>query len=860
MVGTQDSTDGSPRSRPEMNRFVTVDLNGWLDHLVDESGKARTLGFRSCLYKYDDTWLLGAQALAAARETRTDEPLVDALDAQTSAAGHGSSPAEEREALPAALWQLAADATRRADGPVHLALVIPDGQFLGSVSVRRDTGKTALETLHESLDRSRPRSLTRSRVELVWRSVAALKAVVDQRKLGDRPGAVLVISINRRTFWTVLEFRPWSLTGKGDGPLHIVRSPAMDDCEESEAWTAQRVRTVRRALADQGNDHLGEIGRWTRWVEILATGMGTESLAKLGIDANAIEHRSWPMSCGGWEVWPDTPPINLVTNPLPVALRRRIEGFRNGNEGVPLAIVVESPAGLEMTAAFEASVRQLAKGVPIFRAIGADTAWAAAQLADVLGRDPNAPAWLDKVPGIELEVRTRTKDGTTRATEWLTVVPGNEAIPAGETYHTHPDPARRVTLAPGIEHVHLHLRRGRDGEWDERYVGPESGHTIRPSDHVRIVEPLARVRPLSDEARIEIIEHLSDGRVEALAGSRSSMRWREMSGEEPAAFRSIPELYIFEPSEEAWNDLKRLLHQVVAAAKSSATINPRLKDDLYKCTQKQWQERKFPLGSDGEPPRTTDSQQHRDDQRLLAASTEALLADLERSIQSDERTRTRVANRLHLPLTWLFTGCPDRAVEILLNAAENPEGPAGRALHMENDFSAWSIYSGVGRAARSEDALRGIFDTLIRAWEDEGRQRQDKYLLAAVTHPMARRVAVRRVLNEGRERFERVKRFLDRQLANLLEGIHDPRPQSNARHQANPSLELRYVTMGYRGLCQVRYANPDWFDVEGEDARELFTKLRDAQSIGRPFERDLVERTAPYLIGKGENPSMPGGF
>ena len=841
-----------------MSRFVTVDINGWLDHVVDENGEVRTLGFRSCLYKHEGTWLIGAQALAAAREARTDAPLVNALDGLASAAGHGNPLAKESAALPTALWQLAGDATRRSGTAVHLAVVIPDGRYLRRVTVVGDTGKTALETLHESLERSRPRSLARSRVELIWRSVAALDATMARGRLRDESGAVLVVSVDRRTFWTVLKLRPWSRNGPGAGRPCIVRSPVMEDCGESEAWTAQRVGAVRTALADRGNGHLEEMGRWTRWVEILAAGMGPESLAKFGVDVNAIEHRSWPTPCGGWKSWPDTSPVDLATGPLPTALASRIERFRSGGEGVPVAIVVESPAGLEMTAAFEASVRRLAAGIPVHRATGADTARAAARLAGILGRDPNVPAWLDGVPGIEFEVRT--KGEATGTAEWMTVVPGNEAIPAGKTYHTRPDPARRVTLAPGIEHVHLHLRRGRDGEWDDRYSGWDTGHRIHPSDHVRIVEPLARVRPLSDEARIEIVEHLPDGRVEALAGSRASMRWHELSPTESGTFRSVPELYIFQPSEEAWNDLKRLLHQVVTAADSSAGIGPTLKDNLYKCTQRQWQERKFPLGSDGEPPRTMDPRQHRDSLRLVAASTEALLADLDQAVRSSERLSVKVANRLHLPLTWLFTGCPDRAVEILLDAIEHPVGPAGRTLHMENEFAAWSIYSGVGRAARNEEALRTIFDTLIGAWEKGGSGRQDKYLLAAVTHPMARRVAVRRVLNESRDRFERVKHFLHRQLDNLLGGIRDPRPRSNGKSRSRPSLELRYVTMGYRGLCQVRYANLDWFDVDGDDASRASAKLRRAWSIGGAFERDLVERTAPYLLGKGKDPSMPGGF
>ena len=143
---------------------------------------------------------------------------------------------------------------------------------------------------------------------------------------------------------------------------------------------------------------------------------------------------------------------------------------------------------------------------------------------------------------------------------------------------------------------------------------------------------------------------------------------------------------------------------------------------------------------------------------------------------------------------------------------------------------------------------------LIGKWEDAGGQSQDRFLLAAVTHPMARRVGVRRVLSESEERFERVKRFLGQQLDNVLDGKHDPRCKSQ------PATELRYVTMGYRGLCQVRYANPGGFPDDTDEAREAFAKLRQARARGNKFVQDLIDRTAPYLIGEGVNPTMPGGF
>ena len=62
---------------------------------------------------------------------------------------------------------------------------------------------------------------------------------------------------------------------------------------------------------------------------------------------------------------------------------------------------------------------------------------------------------------------------------------------------------------------------------------------------------------------------------------------------------------------------------------------------------------------------------------------------------------------------------------------------------MDNEYAAWSIYSGIGRTVKSEESLRVIYDTLIGLWESGGRREQDKFLLAAVTHPLARRFLAR---------------------------------------------------------------------------------------------------------------------
>ncbi len=729
-----------------MSRFITVDPNGWLDHLIDENGVARTLGFRSCLYKFHDTWLFGSQALSATRIARVGRFIVDVATSLNCAAGKQTLSLNQRDSLPSALWQLVADATRRtredsSSGPVHLALVIPDDTYLGGKNTIKNTGKTAIEFLHESFEQLRPQRLIGSRVEFVWRSVAALKAVINQKKLGEDEGAVLVISVNRKTYWTVLKLRYWSKKDQSQSFLCIERSSVMDDCEESEAWTARKVQAVQNAMAAKGISDRDIICRWTRWIEMLATGMNASSLKELGIDINSIEHRSWPKPEGGWKVLSGESPItgqtiSVLDDSLPKSLKCRIKSFLKGKKGrKPLAIVVENPAGEEMTAEFKKSIRRLAGNVVDIHIVKAtDTVRAAAELAENLARDSEtgSPAWLDKVPSIQLEVRKKTQnDSEATDTKWVKIVPGKKAIPAGETYQTEPNGKRCVNLAPGIEHVHLHIRRGGDQMWDERYSGRKTGHTIRPSDHVRIVEPLARLRPLSAEARIKIVEHLPNGEKEILPGSKVGIKWSEMLAEPPDALQSIPDLYIFQSKEDLWEELKVLLGRVVNEACAGNGISFTLKEELYKCTQRQWKDGNFPLGSDGLPPRPTaySSEKYEDDQRLLKDAIAALLSDLEEGVENNQSFSAWQANRLHMPLTWLFTACPERTVKILLDAIVNLDGSAGRVLHMGNDYSAWSIYSGVGRAVRSEDHLRVIFDTLVEIWKNERSPSQDKFRL-----------------------------------------------------------------------------------------------------------------------------------
>ena len=545
-------------------------------------------------------------------------------------------------------------------------------------------------------------------------------------------------------------------------------------------------------------------------------------------------------------------------------LSKIVTNFLNRQINKPIAIIIENPISEELVAGMRFFHQLSGENVPVYFVSGTDTLQAATRLAKVLAESNHheGPAWLDSVPEIQLEVRGKLDDDQVGSTNWVEVVSKNEAVPAGEIYSTPKDRQRQINLAPGIEFIHLHLHRGNSDAWDERYTQ----HAIDPSDHVRVVEPLAKIRPLSEVARIEIIEHLPNDDVETLAGPTNGIKWDDLTSEKPPILGSIPELYIFEASEEGWEDIKPILKRIVASGQSGDNSSQRisLRDALYKCTQNQWKDGRFPLGSDGLPPRTSGGQNYDDDQELLRRAIAIIVRDLEYSVENRSQfEKVGDTNRLHMGLTWLFTGCPDKVTNILLEAIINPVGNSGVTLCVNKQYAAWSIYSGVGRTAKRREILEVIYDELLGRWEEDGGGiKQDKFLLAAVSHPLARRYLVRNLFYEDQKRFERVKRFLWRHLENIVHGIHDPRPGSK-----QPSLELRYVIMGYRGLCQIRYKHPEWFPHDGSgegEAVDVYDTLmqlsKTSKFKNREFEQKLLELSAPYLIGEGRDPTMPGGF
>ena len=65
---------------------------------------------------------------------------------------------------------------------------------------------------------------------------------------------------------------------------------------------------------------------------------------------------------------------------------------------------------------------------------------------------------------------------------------------------------------------------------------------------------------------------------------------------------------------------------------------------------------------------------------------------------------------------------------------------------------------------------------------------------------------------------------------------------------------------------QTRWKNPDWFSVDGEDAVKAHAKFmelrqkRFVENEHQVFLRGLLDKTVPYLIGEGKDPTMPGSF
>ena len=258
----------------------------------------------------------------------------------------------------------------------------------------------------------------------------------------------------------------------------------------------------------------------------------------------------------------------------------------------------------------------------------------------------------------------------------------------------------------------------------------------------------------------------------------------------------------------------------------------------------------LPLDSAGEPPGEGSVYEER--KRVLREAGEALGENFKERVREKGQARIRTANRWHMGATWLFTGCPSGVVDILMEAVCNPRGTVATRLNLSNEFGRWPIYSGLGRATNTRAQMEMLARETLDQWEKAHRPVPDICSLATISHPAARRAEMREIWIDGRDLFERTWEFLAQQLIGW-KSTGWPRNKPGT-----PALALRYIMMGYRGLCQIRYRRPDWLPTDHPRMYEAAEKLEAAQRrVKQEFVVELCERSIPFLYGEGEDPTIP---
>ena len=848
---------------PGATVVLAVDINGWSDHAwIPVRGERRNaqvgyvgreLGARSILARRtpQDPWLLGAQALNMVRIAAWEEREVEKIDAIEAMAQTAQGPNEaSKDALGKALWQMVDSTAREVERTVHLALVIPDGRLLG-----RDHRRT--ERLYEQIVAARPSRLSDSTVRLVWRSVAAVEAARVRRGRSPADGErYLVVNVNRRTFWTEIVWGPVCTRcgqrqtphGAPHGcPPEAVRrgwqrAPVMDDCNDDEAWSATRVEetraTVRGVLSE---------GKWreqSRAIEMIAGGAAVETIN--------LMHKTWADD-GVWHGPVEVREPRRATATLPKRFAERIERMRA--DGLKeTTIVIETPGGIAHTAQFAAAVRK-ATGRGHENVTGVDVAKAAASLA-ARQMTEGQVAWFDNVPRISVRLARREKpgdDGETVVKESMEdLIPPNTWTAAGDEYRTPEVLGVQVQIAPGVEHVNLQMTRedpGTPGEapcQEQRYSGGHTGHTLAPTDSQRRVRIQAITEPLAGESRIRIMEQHKGGGESPIRG-RETVRWSDMSPDPGPSSSSIPELFVFERNDGGWNATEDTLREVAQDWRAKGALSPGVLTRLYDLLKV---DGVLPLDSAGEPP--GEGKVYEERRRVLSEAGDALEENFKERVREKGQARIRTANRWHMGATWLFTGCPSGVVDILMEAIREPGGTVATRLNLSNEFGRWPIYSGLGRAANTRAQMEMLARETLDQWEKARWPVPDICRLATISHPAARRAEMREIWIEDQDLFERTWEFLEQQLIGW-KSTGWPRTMPGT-----PTLALRYIMMGYRGLCQIRYRRPDWLPTDHPRMYEAAEKMEAAQGrVKQKFVVELCERSIPFLYGEGEDPTIP---
>ena len=335
---------------------------------------------------------------------------------------------------------------------------------------------------------------------------------------------------------------------------------------------------------------------------------------------------------------------------------------------------------------------------------------------------------------------------------------------------------------------------------------------------------------------------------------------------------AIPLLYVFEANQAAWDRLERHLAELRDWWRDDRTEGERivgLYERLYNIFNSQWRNLQYPIDSAGDPPwvRNQDPGQakatERERQRLVKDAMDAMVGRFEEVLAGQRRVkRGRPLNQVHTVPTWMFTNAPDSlALRLASGLARNcDEGyVAADRLGLDNLYSAWAAYSGIGRSTNTVSALATVWETLLGCWD---RTTPDKYLLAAISHPMGRRMETADLLSDRQRLRDQVTHLTTTALEWLSAGRSDRRPGGKSQW----ALELRYTVFIIRGLLRVRIADPS---VEVRGGTDLMRSMADRlEHLGRnrklgsrqQLVRDIVERTVPLARGEAGKVALPKGL
>lgn len=335
---------------------------------------------------------------------------------------------------------------------------------------------------------------------------------------------------------------------------------------------------------------------------------------------------------------------------------------------------------------------------------------------------------------------------------------------------------------------------------------------------------------------------------------------------------AIPSLYVFEADEDAWRELEGHLTELRDWWRDDRAEGRRIVGiyaNLYETFTSKWRDLRYPIDSAGDPPwvRNADSAKakatERERRRLVNDARDAMVGRFEEVLASQRKVdRGRQLNQVHTVPTWMFTNAPDSVALRLASglACTSDEGRAIAAcLGLDDPFSAWAAYSGIGRSTNTVQALATVWETLLGCWDGAT---PDKFLLAAISHPMGRRMETTDLLAARPDLRSQVTRLTTSALDWLSAGRSDPRPGGKGQW----ALELRYTLFIVRGLLRVCIADPS-VEVRGgtdpmRSMADRLERLEQNRKLGsrQHLVRDLVDRTVPLARGEAGEVALPAGL